>query len=162
MTFWWFWAPPPVVEEATAEDLDQLAEIHARSFDGVWSSEELAALRAQTGVVILLARRANAFGSRNPLGFVILRSVADEAEILTLAVDPRQRGRGIGVQLMRAAMRRLYAERTKMLFLEVDEANEPALRLYRGLGFRKVGERRGYYQTGDGGGGALVMRADLA
>ncbi|MBA5776078.1 GNAT family N-acetyltransferase [Stappia sp. F7233] len=162
MSFWWFWAPPPVVEEAEAGDLDRLAEIHAKSFNQTWDAEELAALRSQPGVTILLARRSSPSASRRPLGFVIVRKAADEAEVLTIAVDPRHRGRGIARQLMGAAMSRLYAERVKSLFLEVDAGNEAALLLYRGLGMRQVGERRAYYSGGKGDGSALVMRVDLA
>ncbi|SDU46427.1 ribosomal protein S18-alanine N-acetyltransferase [Stappia sp. ES.058] len=162
MTFWWFWAPPPVIEEARPEDLAALADLHDRSFAVGWGADELVALARQSGVFILQARRANVMGSQAALGFVIVRKAADEAEILTIAVDPRQRRRGVGAQLMRAAISRLYADRVKALFLEVDAANAAAVTLYRSLGFRTVGTRKGYYQDSDGDGGALVMRIDLA
>ncbi|MXN66806.1 ribosomal protein S18-alanine N-acetyltransferase [Stappia sp. GBMRC 2046] len=162
MTFWWFWNQPPVVEEATVEDLDRLSEIHDMSFRQTWHTEELAALRAQAGVTILIARRASPYGTRKALGFVILRTAADEAEILTIAVDPAARGRGIARQLMRAALSRLYADRVKSIFLEVDAANEGAIALYKSLGMRQVGTRRGYYSASEGDGSALVMRLDLA
>ncbi len=162
MSFWWFWTAPPVVEEADPDSYPVLAELHERSFPSGWSVDDLAALARQPGVVILQARRASAYGSRSVIGFLILRVAADEAEVLTIAVDPRQRRRGIGEVLMRAALSRLYADRVASLFLEVDAANAGALALYRKLGFRKVGERRGYYRDSDGDGGALVMRVDLA
>lgn len=162
MTFWWFWNQPPVVEEATVDDLDRLSEIHDKSFRQTWHTEELAALRAQAGVTILIARRASPYGTRKALGFVILRTAADEAEILTIAVDPAWRGRGIARQLMQAVLSRLYADRVKSLFLEVDAANEGAIALYRSFGMRQVGTRRGYYAASEGDGSALVMRLDLA
>lgn len=162
MTFWWFWNQPPVVEEASADDLDRLSEIHDQSFRQTWHTEELAALRAQPGVTILIARRASPYGTRKALGFVILRKAADEAEVLTIAVDPAWRGRGIARLLMQAVLTRLYADRVKSLFLEVDAANEAAIALYRSLGMRQVGMRRGYYSSSDGDGSALVMRVDLA
>ncbi|NBN80032.1 ribosomal protein S18-alanine N-acetyltransferase [Microvirga tunisiensis] len=161
MSFWWFWSTPPVIEAALDDDLPALAEIHAQSFAHRWDADELARLRDQDGAMLLLARRASPYGTRRPLGFLLLRQVADEAEVLTLAVDPRHRGRGIGKRLMQDGMFRLYGDRCKSLFLEVDAANEAALLLYRSLGFRKVGERKGYYRDSTGGGTALVMRVDL-
>lgn len=162
MSFWWLWAPPPVIEVAEPGTYPALADLHERSFPSGWSADDLAALARQPGVSILQARRASAYGSRTILGFLILRVAADEAEVLTIAVDPRQRRRGIGEQLLRAGLSRLYADRIASLFLEVDAGNAGALALYRKLGFRKVGERRGYYRDSTGDGGALVMRVDLA
>ncbi|WP_305984875.1 ribosomal protein S18-alanine N-acetyltransferase [Roseibium sp. MMSF_3544] len=161
MSFWWFWTQPPVVEEALDEDLPKIADIHAGSFKNKWNAEDLARMKAQEGTTILVARRASPYGTRAPLGFLILRKVADEAEVITIAVHPRQRGRGIGKKLMEAGLFRLYGERCSHLFLEVDAANEAALLLYRGLGFREVGQRKGYYSAGEGDGTALVMRIDL-
>jgi len=161
MSFWWFWTQPPVVEEALVEDLPGLADIHASTFTHPWNPDEFGRLMAQDGVMILTARRSSPYGTRNPLGFLILRTVADEAEVLTIAVDPRHQGRGIARKLMQEGLFRLYGERCSHLFLEVDAANTAALNLYRGLGFRQVGERKGYYRSGEGDGTALVMRIDL-
>ncbi|WP_422374266.1 ribosomal protein S18-alanine N-acetyltransferase [Roseibium sp.] len=161
MSFWWFWTQPPVIEEALDEDLPKVAEIHDASFRHNWNIEEFARMKAQSGTTILVARRASPYGTRAPLGFLILRTAADEAEVITIAVHPRQRGRGIGKQLMEAGLFRLYGERCKSLFLEVDAANESALLLYRGLGFKEVGQRKGYYGDSGGDGTALVMRVDL-
>ncbi|MCV0424049.1 MAG: ribosomal protein S18-alanine N-acetyltransferase [Roseibium sp.] len=161
MSFWWFWTQPPVVEEALDEDLPKIAEIQSSSFKHSWNVDELARMKAQDGVIMLVARRASPYGTRAPLGFVILRTAADEAEVITIAVHPRQRGRGIGKKLMEAGLFRLYAERCDHLFLEVDASNEAALLLYRGLGFKEVGKRKGYYSDSGGDGTALVMRIDL-
>ncbi|MBN9672777.1 ribosomal protein S18-alanine N-acetyltransferase [Roseibium aggregatum] len=163
MSFWWFWTQPPVVEEALDEDLPKIADIHAASFAHAWNVGELARMKAQQGTLFLVARRSSPYGSRTPLGFLILRIAADEAEVITIAVAPRQRGRGIGKKLMEAGLFRLYGERCSHLFLEVDATNETALLLYRDLGFREVGQRKGYYGKPDGGGDgtALVMRIDL-
>ncbi len=97
-----------------------------------------------------------------PAGFVLARLVAGEGEILTVAVARAWRRRGLGWLLMDAVLRALYRERAEALFLEVDEANIPARRLYEGLGFSEVGRRARYYQHGDGPStAALVMRRDL-
>ena len=93
---------------------------------------------------------------------MLIRTAADEAEILTLAVSQGQRGRGIGRLLMEEALRRLYRERIASCFLEVDRSNQAAVGLYRSLGFATVGERKGYYRSREGDdGAALVMRVQL-
>ncbi len=167
---WWVapwspWAKTPMFsfEEAWAEDTEKLAEIHAAGFPGAaWSAADLAALLREETVTGVVARRANAFGTRSAVGFVLLRTVADESEVLTVAVAPTHRRRGVGRALMEEAMRRLYRDRIATLFLEVDAGNEAALALYRRLRFEKVGERKGYYAHGSvPGATALVMRADL-
>jgi ribosomal-protein-alanine N-acetyltransferase len=175
MTFaWWplvvwqaaldYWtAPALIAEEAHPQDAARLADIHLAAFPGApWSVDDLAALLREETVFGLVARRANVFGTRLAVGFVLVRSVAGEAEILTLAVDPGHRRRGVALALMETAMRRLYGDRVEALFLEVDAGNLAAVSLYRRLKFRVVGERRGYYVHGSvAGATALVMRSDL-
>jgi len=156
-----FETPAPVIDEPVSADLPVLAEIHAKTFDRGWSLAEIADLLAAPGVTVLVARRASPFGTRRPVGFLIARAAAGEAEVLTVAVLPPWRRRGVGRSLVEAMLRRLYADRVGPVFLEVDAGNTAALALYRRLGFRQVGERRGYYARGNDGGLALVMRLDL-
>ena len=163
----WWWpgfgtVPETVVSRADLDDCPDLADLHATGFSHVWSADELASLLRQDGVVAYVARRANLFGTRSPVGFVLVRAVADEAEILTIAVAPSHRKRGVGRMLMDHAFRSFYHDRIASVFLEVDEGNPSALALYRRLGFVKVGERKGYYAGGTTPGAtALVMKAEL-
>lgn len=158
----WFATVPPLVDEAKRDDFAELADLHGLSFAREWSEEEIAALMSGKGVFALVARRGSLMTSRRPIGFVLVRGVADEAEILTIAVHPRHRGRGLGKLLMEAAMRRLYADRILNLFLEVDANNAAARALYERIGFKIVGERKGYYATGSAGPApALVMRYEM-
>jgi ribosomal-protein-alanine N-acetyltransferase len=91
------------------------------------------------------------------------RLVAGEAEILSIAVDAGGRGRGLAGKLLDLHLRRLAGLGVRALFLEVDETNEAALRLYRRRGFRQVGQRQSYYQRGSRpASSALVLRRDLA
>jgi len=88
---------------------------------------------------------------------------ADEAEILSVAIRAAQRGRGLARALLRLHLGRLASLGVKTVFLEVDEHNEAALRLYRALGFREVGRREGYYtENPSGPANALTLRRDLA
>lgn len=161
MMFWW--SPSPlVVDPARLADVDDLADLHAASFHRGWSAAEIEALLSDDAVFAIVARRASPFGSRRPVGFVMVRGAGPEAEVLTLAVSPRQRRRGVGRALMDAAIRRLYHDRVRSLFLEVDETNEAARALYARLRFKEVGRRKNYYAGADGRtGSAVVMRADL-
>ncbi len=159
----WWTMPVTVVGDARTEDLERLAAIHAASFPAAaWSAADLAALLREETVFGLVVRRANFFGTRSAVAFVLVRLVAGEGEILTIAVDPAHRRRGFARQLMDHVLRHLYHDRAEALFLEVDAGNDAALALYRRLRFRKVGERKGYYAHGSvPGATALVMRADL-
>ena len=91
-------------------------------------------------------------------GFVLFRVAADEAEILTLAVHPARRRRGVGRSLLCAARASAAASGARSMFLEVAEGNEPAARLYGSAGFTDVGRRPRYYP---GGRDARVLRAEL-
>ena len=91
------------------------------------------------------------------------RLVDDEAEILSVAVASSHRGRGIARALLNLHLRRLAGLGARAVFLEVDEHNEPARRLYRRAGFHEVGRRPGYYPQGrDQAAAALVLRRDLS
>lgn len=157
----WRFAREPVIEAAEDADLPDLADIHAASFSQTWSEDEIAALMGGAGVFCLVARRGTPYGTRRPIGFIMMRSVAGEAEVLTIAVHPHHRGAGIGGLLTDAALRRLYVDGVACVFLEVDTQNAPALAVYRRRGFVQVGQRPGYYAHAAGQGHALVLRCDL-
>ncbi len=83
-------------------------------------------------------------------GFIMTRLVIDEAEILSVAVARAQQGRGIGRQLLTLHLRRLAGLGARTVFLEVDEHNSAAIRLYNRAGFREISRRANYY-PGPGG-----------
>ena len=155
--------PEIVIRTAILEDAAMIAAIHGEAFARGWSDGEIEALMRQDNVTALAGEYRNAFGHRSAAGFVLFRSAADEAEILTVAVNPASRRRGVGRALMEEAIRRLYTERIGSLFLEVDSGNAAAIALYEGLDFVPVGERSGYYSQGPAAArGALVMRRDIS
>jgi len=95
-------------------------------------------------------------------GFIMSRLVEDEAEILSVAVDRARRGRGLARNLLTLHMRRLAGLGARTVFLEVDEYNAPAIRLYDRAGFRELSRRPNYYPgAGDKAAAALVLRRDL-
>ena len=152
-----------IVEEAAIEDLSVLTDIHHRSFAHGWSESDFQALFQDKTVETLVLKRSGLLAKEQVVGFVLARTVVDESEILTIAVDPTYRKSGGGRMLMDDLLRRLYRDRIAKLFLEVDASNKPALSLYQSLGFRKVGERKGYYRTAsDTASLAWIMQIDVA
>lgn len=152
---------PPVATELGSDDLDFAAALHSEAFARPWSGDEFAALLSQPGTFGFVARRVGT-ASAAPLGVVLVRAVADEAEILTITVSKQARGQGIGRLLMDSVLQRLHADRLASLFLEVDEENAPALALYKRLRFAEVGRRPAYYADADGHRtSALVLKRTL-
>lgn len=148
---------PPRLGPAGPQHAADIAALHAQAFRRGWSEDEVDALLTDRSV---LGDRAAVNGKL--AGFILSRRAADEAEILSVAVDDRQRGHGIGRALLDLHLRRLAGQGTRTVFLEVEEGNEPALRLYRRAGFRQVGQRPNYYpQPGERPAAALILRRDL-
>ena len=130
---------------------DALAALHAASFTGTraWSGAEFAAFLADPAVLL----------EERPNGFLLARTVLDEAEILTLAVAPSARRQGIGARLLRGFHAAASLRGARRAVLEVAADNAAALALYGGAGYRQVGRRAGYYRTT---GGATVDALTLA
>ncbi len=92
----------------------------------------------------LLCRVAECNGQIS--GLIVFRSMADEAEILNLAVEASQRRQGIGWLLVQKAIAECKAAGVRTIFLEVRESNEGALKLYARAGFQEGGRRAEYYR----------------
>lgn len=149
------------VEPLRATDSATLARIHREDFVPPWSEDDFETMLGQD---VMFGYKAVDAGKprAGAAGFVLARSMAGEAEIITIAVARAHRRRGLGRLLMDAVLRDLHAVRAEALFLEVDEKNAAAIALYRKLGFREVGKRSAYYRSAAGvSSNALVMRRDL-
>jgi ribosomal-protein-alanine N-acetyltransferase len=147
----------PSLSEGKPSDAATFAQLHAASFRRGWSEDEMERLLLDRNVVahrVLLGR--------DVAGFMLSRRAADEAEILSVAVAPGRRGRGLAHKMLDLHLRRLAGLGTRAVFLEVDDANESARRLYARAGFREVGRRQGYYTQETGAAStAVVLRRDL-
>ena len=131
---------------------DDLAALHAAAFPASWDAAAFAGLLGQPGV----------FAEVGQNGFILIRAVADEAEILTLAVRPEARRRGLGARLVETAADRAAGMGAERLFLEVAEDNAAARGLYAACGFTEAGRRRGYYRAPGGGRtDALILARNL-
>jgi [ribosomal protein S18]-alanine N-acetyltransferase len=93
----------------------------------------------------------------------VSRMAADEAEILSIAIDDSYRGRGLSRDFLLTHLGHLAGFGVRTIFLEVEENNQPARRLYERTGFTVVGRRERYYRSSDGEQlNALLMRRDLS
>jgi ribosomal-protein-alanine N-acetyltransferase len=142
----------PRLFDSRTDDAELLAGLHKSSFPKPWSREAICDLFAGPG----------AFAWYTLEGFVLARAVGGEAEILTLAVTPLARGKGLGRALLRAAASHAASLGAVSIFLEVGADNPAALALYASLGFERVGLRKGYYASpGEAGRDAWVLSAPL-
>jgi len=147
----------PVLSDAGPRDAKAIAALHAASFRRGWSDGEVEQLLFDPNVV---ADRVTI--GRALVGFILTRWAADEAEILSIAVDAAARGRGLGGKLLQRNLQRLVALGVRAVFLEVGADNAAALALYQRMGFEQVGKRERYYGTDAAPDStALVLRREL-
>ncbi|MFC7377784.1 GNAT family N-acetyltransferase [Brevundimonas sp. GCM10030266] len=119
---------------------ERLAELHATAFDVPWDAAAFALLLDQPGV----------FAVEREAGFILMRAVADEAEILTLAVRPDARRSGEGTALVADGVAAASLAGADRVFLEVADDNAAARALYVRTGFTEAGRRPRYYSRPDG------------
>jgi len=144
------------IDKADESQAQTLHHLHGVAFWQGWDEEAFHAFLRDETIACFIARPIGL--PDQIIGFILVRHVHDEAEILTLAVAPSSRRQGVGYALLDAALRYLYHQRVLNLFLEVEEKNQAALSLYHRLGFEETGRRPGYYQTESGRCDALTMR----
>jgi [ribosomal protein S18]-alanine N-acetyltransferase len=137
--------PAATVRAAAATDLPALAEIEEAAFADPWSAGGLAAELDHPEALILVA----VDGESGVCGYAAFRRLAEEAELLRVAVRPGRRRRGIAQLLVSAGLAHLEALETSACHLEVRAGNGAAAALYRSLGFAVVGRRRAYYNDGE-------------
>lgn len=153
-----FGSAAAVVEPASLRDAPSLARLHGASFHRGWGEGEFEDMLSQRNTLVHRLRLRSKF-----IGFAVSRMAADEAEILSIAIAPGQRGRGLSRQLLLTHLGHLAGRGVRTVFLEVEENNQPARRLYDRAGFAIAGRRERYYREAGGEQlNALVMRRDLS
>jgi [ribosomal protein S18]-alanine N-acetyltransferase len=147
----------PVLSEAASRDAALIAALHAASFRRGWSEQEVEGLLTDRHVIAHRAMNGSAMA-----GFIMSRLVEDEAEILSVAVDRTRRGHGLARNLLNLHLRRLAGLSARAVFLEVEENNTAAIRLYDRAGFHEISRRANYYPSAGGkAADALILRRDL-
>jgi len=141
---------PVALRRMAERDLVEILEIERASFPSPWSrasfERELAAAWALPAVAV-----EETLAGERLVGYACAWNVADEVQLLTVAVHPARRRRGVGEALVRLVQQEAVARQARAVLLEVRVANVPARRLYARLGFRPTGLRRGYYGPGQDG-----------
>ena len=146
-----------LLRDMRREDLSAVLEIERRSFAHPWSR-----VFFEKELATPFARLVAAVEGDEPrplvVGYTCRWRVTDEVHLLNVAVHPERRGLGYGRELVSAVATEAAVVRARAVFLEVRAGNVVARRLYRRLGFRDLGVRRGYYGPGQD---AIVMELRL-
>jgi ribosomal-protein-alanine N-acetyltransferase len=133
----------------SVDDLDDVMAVMDRAFGArfgeAWTRSQLAGILPMAGVSLMLARD----DSGDAIGFSLFRTVADESELLLIAVRPENHRRGIGRMLLDDFLGRAREDGICRVHLEVRDGN-PAVAMYREAGFSPVGRRRNYYHASNG------------
>ena len=132
------------------EDLDAVVAIERQVQFQPWSKQQFLESLSTASHCSVLEQAGQV------VGFCILQTVVDEANLLLMAIDPAHQGQGYGASLLEQSLAAL-GERCVMVFLEVRISNQAAIGLYEKVGFNQVGTRRGYYPSATGREDAAVM-----
>ncbi|MFM7029365.1 MAG: ribosomal protein S18-alanine N-acetyltransferase [Chakrabartia sp.] len=109
------------------------------TFGEAWTAAQCAGMLSLPGTVLFLAVQ-----DERVLGFALVRAVLDESELLLIATTSEERGKGIGKGLLAHVINWCQHNAIKKLLLEVRSGN-PALELYKTMGFTEIGRRENYY-----------------
>ena len=143
-------ARPIRLERGSSQNLDDAMRVmeaaFGRKYGEAWTRSQCAGILTRTGVSLFLALEDK---SGSVVGFSLFRSVADESELLLLAVSPGRHREGIGTRLLDHFMNHARSAGARRIHLEVRDGN-PAIDMYRSAGFIPVGRRRNYYHAPDG------------
>jgi ribosomal-protein-alanine N-acetyltransferase len=136
--------------DGSSDDLDSVMAVmnaaFGRRYGEAWTRSQLAGILPMTGVSLVLAHDRS---TDDAIGFSLVRSVADESELLLIAVLPAHHRRGVGRRLLDDFVERCRNDGIKRVHLEVRDGN-PAVEMYRTAGFEAVGRRKNYYRSTDG------------
>jgi tRNA threonylcarbamoyl adenosine modification protein YeaZ/ribosomal-protein-alanine acetyltransferase len=143
-------------QEVTSVAAPLLTDLHQQSFTDGWNLRAFQDLLNTPGTAAEIAIELE-----EPVAFIVTRSAADEAEIITIGTRPQSQRRGAARQLLAHHVQLLAAKGVRQVFLEVAASNTAAQALYRGLGFAEAGRRKAYYQHGTGAEDAIIMRRDI-
>ena len=127
------------IDLVTVEDMARVLEIEVGSFFPPWTFDAFYDELDRDDSFFAVARDGDV------LGFVILRRMGDDGEIINIAVDESARRRGIGDMLVRAALRCADENALESVFLEVRPSNDAAIALYTKHGFKPVRLIKDYY-----------------
>ena len=124
------------------DDVLKVYSIEKNSFSDIWSEETYKSYKEDKGRSYYVA-----YLGVEVVAFCVSMQVLDECEILKIAVDKKNRGKGIGEALIRKVMKEASEKGVRFFYLEVRESNSPAITLYKKVGFTESGRRADYYRN---------------
>ena len=132
------------IAPAVAEQLGEIAAIECAALPAeAWGKQQLANALCDQQQLFLVA----CAGDGTVVGHILCRVVCGDGELLSLAVSPAARCRGVGRALLQAAQKEALRRGCTAMGLEVRAQNRAAIALYRDQGFIPVGRRRGFYRA---------------
>jgi len=138
------------IDAGSSRDIESVMRVMDAAFGDrfgeAWTRSQLGGILPMAGVALILARDSE---EGDAIGFSLFRTMADESELLLIAVMPNAQGRGVGRLLLDDFLDRARNDGVVRVHLEVREGNS-AVSLYRTAGFSPVGRRRNYYHAPDG------------
>jgi len=129
--------------ELGPQDAAALAELESQAFENAWSERDLESELRKPGALALAIKKQNVLAAA-----ALFSTVLDEAELLRIATRPESRRQGFGKALLETGLTRLAATGILSVYLEVEEGNTAARRLYESLSFEENGRRPAYYKNG--------------
>ena len=139
--------------QMSQEDIDSIKENFSSDFDEFWSYETLAQDFKCSDSTYLACKTENDI----VIGFIGLKIVLDNADIMNIAVKKEYRNHGIGSLLLKQAILVATCKNCSQIMLEVNSCNSPAIFLYEKFCFQKISVRKKYNQKYD----AIIMQKIL-
>ncbi len=126
------------------QDCERVAEISALTLPEGWSYQEICKVLQYDYNVYYIAWDALQEGV---VGFAGIMVIAEDSELLNIAVDPKFQHKGIGTLLMDKIVEESWKNGADRIFLEVRSGNTKAQQLYKQYCFKVIGERKNYYNN---------------
>ena len=130
------------IESMSLLDLENIKDILNSDFDNFWNYNILQEELQISNSKYLIAKINDEI-----VGFAGIKIVLDEADLMNIVTKKAYRNNGIGKLLLKNLISLSQSLSLKTITLEVNEENEPAIHLYKSLGFKKIGNRKNYYQN---------------
>lgn len=133
------------IEKMNKSHLEEIKENLETEFDDFWNynilKEELSSSNSKYIVAI---------SKGEVIGFAGIKFALDQADIMNIVTRKDYRNKGVGTLLLNKLISICKEFKAKSIFLEVNEDNRPAIKLYEKIGFKSVGIRKNYYKDKNG------------
>ena len=133
---------PMVIRAWQNVDLEACTQIYGQCFPKPWTLQDFKTFYASKNICAYVALEEGEL-----VGFIIAQTAGQQADIVTLAIHPSFRRKGIAKTLSIFLMDKLFKSKNETLFLEVAQSNIGAFSLYQSLGFTVCGKRQFYYDS---------------